>query len=446
MMQWSALLNLSRLCDPVPSRDAETEERPAYYRDIERITFSDPFRRLANKTQVHPLYEHDHIHHRLIHSVETVNVGRSLGMGVGLKIRQRCPEDAPDPYIMSGVVQAACLAHDIGNPPFGHSGEAAIGEWFARHFDRKTYSLLAKLDEKDRGEFTEFEGNAQGFRLLSRLEMYRNRGGMRLSKAVLAAFSKYPVTAYDHKREFGVDAYCGAKKFGIFRSELEYFNDVANSTGLISKGANCWRRHPLVFLVEAADDICYSIMDIEDAHTSGELSYAEVERLLMGIFRSNQSQGDRSEGEQIAYYRAKAIGVAINACIEAFMNNYDDIMVGSFSGSLINSSVIHEQFKELVLISKNRIYKSHRKMELEVFGRNVIHRIMDGVVGVYQDLKDKKWNRDEMNSYHRRLVDMSKMDIRDVHDEYSALHSLTDYVSGMTDRYAVKMAHMLTGG
>src|SRR6185312_8848969 len=238
-----------------------------YVQDLDRITFSAPFRRLANKTQVHPLYDNDHVHHRLIHSLEVSSVGRTLGMDVGqwLVDERKLGDIKPDK--ISGIVQAACLAHDIGNPPFGHSGEQAIGAWFEDRLSAPT-GICERLDPKHHQEFKKFEGNAQGFRILARKEMYVDEGGMRLSLAVLGAFTKYPATANISAEK--PEAYCGLKKYGLFENDAGLFAEAAEALGLPemrSAGGRWWKRHPLVFLMEAADDICYNIMDLEDAFT-----------------------------------------------------------------------------------------------------------------------------------------------------------------------------------
>jgi len=442
-VEWSQLLNLARLNRP---EYVERQNRPIYEQDLDRITFSAPFRRLANKTQVHPLYENDHIHHRLIHSVETSVVGRSLGTSVGSWLQESKEIEDGQRHVVSGLVQAACLAHDIGNPPFGHSGEAAIGEWFADKI-RKSISLFDELEENRWQEFIEFEGNAQGFRILTRLEMYRNQGGMQLSHGVLGAFTKYPVTA--HVKGCDDSNYCGLKKFGVFDSEWEIFSDVANSLGLPvttnARGSWC-RRHPLVFLVEAADDICYNIVDVEDAYVSGDLRFDTVEGVLSHLAgKKNKLCDNQIEKERVEEMRARGIGAAINACVEAFKEHYEQIMDGTFSGSLIEASAKAEEFLEIKKLARSRIFKGHRKTELEVFGRNVIHRVLDGVFPIFEELRDVSWKNDELSAYSKQVVQALGIDLRDATDSYSALHALTDCVSGMTDRYSVKAAEMLAG-
>ncbi|MEP3122311.1 MAG: dGTP triphosphohydrolase [Nisaea sp.] len=442
-MDWSKLLDEGLLSQP---EFTKRPNRPSYLQDADRITFSAPFRRLANKTQVHPLYENDHLHHRLIHSLETSSVGRSLGVEVGewLESEGHIPEG--ERHVVSGIVSAACLAHDIGNPPFGHSGEAAIGQWFADKFTTNE-ALFAELDTGLRHEFKEFEGNAQGFRILTRLELYRNAGGMRLSRGVLGAFTKYPVTA--QTRTGLSTSYCGLKKFGIFESEFEQFEEVANAVGLPAeadaKGV-WWRRHPLVFLVEAADDICYNILDLEDAFTSGDFSAETVIGHLEPITgKFSKDRSHMTDPDRIAYARARGIGIAIKACVAAFKDNYQAIMDGTFSDALIDVSEKAEEFKAIKKLARERLFTSPRKTELEVQGRNVVHRVLDGVSEVYVKLHAANWQAEDLDSYHRQLIKAAGIDIRDVDSPYSALHSLSDYVSGMTDRYAVKIAKMVSG-
>lgn len=443
-MDWDNLLSQERLFHPNCS---EHPNRPAYAKDLDRVVFSLPFRRLANKTQVHPLYENDHIHHRLIHSVETGSVGRSLGILVGHWLEEEGLRKPGQKDVISGIVQSACLAHDIGNPPFGHSGESAIGEWFKEQFD-SNHGIFEDFDPSLKPEFEKFEGNAQGFRIISRLEMYRNEGGMRLTNSVLGAFSKYPTTAAVHA-QFPKDHYCGTKKFGIFNSDLENFTCIAESLGLKLEDSSAgpwWRRHPLVFLVEAADDICYRVLDIEDAFACGDLSFESVAKCLQPLAgASNQDMRDKTQEEQISYMRARGIGYSIESCVEAFKNSYAAIMDGSFSQSLVEISSKANDFAIIRELTENRIFTAQRKTELEVSGRNIVHRILNAIRPVYDDLQHVNWKPSNLKSYNSQLARALSLDLRDVNSAYSALHSLADFVSGMTDRYAVKTARLLSG-
>ncbi len=447
-MDWVHLLSSKRLGD---GNYVEEPHRPIYVQDLDRIVFSAPFRRLANKTQVHPLYDHDHIHHRLIHSVETGSVGRSLGMSIGHWLEVECLVTAGAKHTIAGIVQAACLAHDIGNPPFGHSGEAAIGSWFKDQFSSSSPSGIFGMMNGEylshRSEFEEFEGNAQGFRILTKLEMYRNQGGMRLSKGVLGAFTKYPITS-KVKNSINSD-YCGAKKFGIFQTELEIFESICSELGLVKEvhsSGQWWRRHPLVFIVEAADDICYNILDIEDGFTAGDLQFEVVDRCLSPLAGASNADISRMTNEErIAYMRSRGIGAAITACVESFKDNYKMIMDGTFSGSLVEASAKANEFHEIKKIAKQRLFTAKRKTDLEVSGRNVIWQVLDGVLPVYNELMRQNWDSSKLEGYLKQLSAALQLDLRDIQTPNEALHSMTDFVSGMTDRYAIKTAKMLSG-
>lgn len=277
---------------------------------------------------------------------------------------------------------------------------------------------------------------------------------MRLSKGVLAAFSKYPISAplrrkLGNEEKIGANIYCGRKKFGYFLSESDYFSEIARSTGLIEVSNTSgifWRRHPLVFLVEAADDICYNILDTEDAYICGDLPPQEVLDLLEAV--SGKPNSDKSQtpwSERISYARARAIGGAITACCEAFKDNYNDIMSGEFNDLLLRISQKSKEFERLKINASSRIFTARRKTELEVSGRNAIHSVLSGIEPVYEKLARKNWDSSQLTGYEQQLVRALQLDLRDVTDAYSAFHSMTDFVSGMTDRYAVKTAKMLKG-
>lgn len=440
MMDWTKLLLNERYHRPDYSSEPH---RPYYTQDADRITFSTPFRRLANKTQVHPLNEHDHIHHRLIHSIETASVGRSLGIAVGHWLEERKEVPEGERHSIAGTVLAACLAHDIGNPPFGHAGESAIGDWFTRKFVVNE-TIFENIPKGKRVEFEKFEGNAQGFRLIANIEMYRGLGGMQLSYPVLSAFTKYPTTA--HVWATNNFDYVGFGKFGIFESEIDVWQDVSNKTGLLKKTDGAWARNPLVFLVEAADDICYRIIDIEDAYSSGDLTLDFVQELMRPLVgRPNTDFETYSPEEKISYLRSKAIGKSIDACVKAFINNYPAIMSGEFSTSLIKASSVSEHFQSFKEAAQDRIFTARRKTELEVAGRNIIWTCLDGVLPIYEELARTNWSSESLPDYHRKLIRALNLDLRGVKDDYSALHSLSDFVSGMTDRYAQSVSRLVSG-
>ncbi|MBW8881740.1 MAG: dNTP triphosphohydrolase [Asticcacaulis sp.] len=295
-----------------------------------------------------------------------------------------------------------------------------------------------------RQEFRRFEGNAQGFRILVRNEMYVDEGGMRLSLGVLGAFTKYPATANISDRR--PEPYCGLKKFGLFENDVGLFAMAAGALGLPEQATpqgRWWRRHPLVFLMEAADDICYNIMDLEDAFISGDVAFEQAEALLSPLFRSNRESTYRSKAAQISGMRARAVTGAIAACVEAFKTNYDALMDGSFSSGLIEVSSKAEEFARIRDVARERIFKAPRKTELEVFGRNVIYKTLDGLIPLFDALCRASWNVDALSSYHQQLARALDLDLSGIGTPYDALHTLTDFISGMTDRYAVKVSEML---
>ncbi|MEL0437771.1 dGTP triphosphohydrolase [Phycobacter sp. 'Weihai'] len=446
IMEWGKLLNPGRLCRP----DFEEKPgRPAYLQDHDRILFSEPFRRLAQKTQVHPLHDHDHVHHRMIHSMETVSVGRSLGAGVGAALEDKKRISDEQISRLSGHIQAACLMHDIGNPPFGHSGEDTIGSWFSKHF-KGSGGLFEAIPESQRNEFRKFEGNAQGLRIVGRLEYGQQDGGLRLSYATLGAFMKYPCTREMHDEMKVEDEipYVGLKKFGVFASDAPLFEEIADALGLIRESQGWCRRHPLAFLVEAADDICYRILDTEDAATMGDLQVLEVVEALEGIAGKANYMPTIPARERIGALRAVAITGAIAGAVEAFMNNYDAIMMGEFNSDLVGASSKADGFQKLEDLANTRIFVARRKTELEVSGRQILHSILDHFYMLFEDLKDCQWNQaklEEENSHWVKLIRAVDLDLRGVQDDYTALHSLADFVSGMTDRYAVKVRDMVEG-
>lgn len=446
-MQWDRLLNPGRLCRP---DFPEAPGRPAYLQDYDRILFSEPFRRLAQKTQVHPLYEHDHVHHRMIHSLETASAGRSLGALAGQAMVEQGLINEIQRDAIAGTIQAACLLHDIGNPPFGHSGEDSIGEWFARQFQTGS-GVAGMIPKAQQGEFTAFEGNAQGLRIAARLEMARRDGGMRLSYATLGAFMKYPCTA--EAKRLADSGYVGLKKFGVFQSEAALFAEVAEALGLPAEGSGAgryWRRHPLAFLVEAADDICYRILDLEDAATVGDLGSDQVISCLEQIAGTPNRASDAkaTTRDTVAFLRASAIHQAIEAAVAAFMANYESIMAGTFNDGLMEVSSKADAFARMKEISNARIFTAQRKTELEISGRQVIFAVLDHFHELYADLQSCGWDSDlflQRHGYWAKLVRAIDLDLRDIDDAYSAMHALGDFVSGMTDRYAVKVRDMVTG-
>lgn len=315
-MEWSKLLSPTRL----GRKDAKQKDvRSEFQIDYDRIVYSSAFRRLQDKTQVFPLSESDYVRTRLTHSIEVSCVGRSLGTLVGQFVIEQAGLKDIQAQEFGNIVAAACLAHDIGNPPFGHSGEEAIRVWFKG--SGKKY--LKGLSREEKEDFLNFEGNAQGFRVLTRLQNAINRGGMQLTYAVLGAYNKYPRRAYLPK--FAKSENVSEKKFGFVRSDEKSFKEIAEGLGLNKKQGGAWSRHPLAFLMEAADDICYRIIDLEDGHRVGRVSFEETEKLLKPMAFSTKKESREGsyaliddEKGKVEYLRARAISRLIFEAVLAF--------------------------------------------------------------------------------------------------------------------------------
>lgn len=439
-MEWNRLLSTERLRRP----DATPQEgRNPFQQDIDRITFSAAFRRLAHKTQVHPLSPNDHVHTRLTHSIEVASVGRSLGTMVGSRIAPRLGIQEITADVFGYVVQAACLAHDIGNPPFGHSGEDAIRTWFKCAEARKLpFTKLVSSSRVD--DFRQFEGNAQGFRILTQLENNKWAGGLQLTFAVLGTFTKYPRAS---SVSLGDDPYPGGEKVGFFASEEPYFNEVADKLGLLRRGhESYWSRHPLAYLVEAADDICYAIIDIEDGYELGYLSFQEAEDLLVPIAGSdvtfNAAAGRR---DKIGKLRAVAIGKLIDAAAAVFLENESALLDASFEDHLLSLTPFARCVKEMKKLANEKLYLSERKIKIEIAGFEIISGLLDIFSQIVVDLAKANFELDKLPRSSQRLERLMIEPFGPVCGSYEALLRVTDFVSGMTDRFAVETFRTLKG-
>ncbi|HIQ53214.1 MAG TPA: deoxyguanosinetriphosphate triphosphohydrolase, partial [Pseudomonas pachastrellae] len=362
-MDWETLLCRERLGKPVASDD-ELGRTP-FHKDHDRVIFSGAFRRLGKKTQVHPVSSNDHIHTRLTHSLEVGCVGRSLGMRVGEMLRSEMP-DWCQPADLGVIVQAACLAHDIGNPPYGHSGEDAIRHWFRQAEQR---GMLDQLSDAEKQDFLHFEGNAQGFRVLTQIEYHQAEGGMRLTYATLGAYLKYPWTA-QHANDLGYKKH----KFGCYQAEFPLLQQIADKLGLPALGPHRWARHPLVYLVEAADDICYGLIDLEDGLEMDLLAYAEVERVLLDLVGDDLPETYRqlgpndSQRRRLAILRGKAIEHLVNAAAQAFIDQQPALLAGELQGDLVEH--MPAAARNCVLTAKDmarkRIFQDKRKTLHEI--------------------------------------------------------------------------------
>lgn len=442
-MEWRELLAGDRLARPDYKADPG---RSVFQQDLDRIVFSSSFRRLANKTQVHPLADNDHIHNRLTHSIETGSVGRSLGTMVGTKICNASDKESigftSDDF--GYVVQAACMAHDIGNPPFGHAGEAAISEWFEKELLRDN-SIFEELSDVQKAEFRNFEGNAQGFRILTQLENRKLNGGLQLTYAVLGTFMKYPRPAYPEPKL--ADTYKGFKKFGYFSSEKHYVDEIAGALKLepLGETPGYWCRHPLAFLVEAADDICYNIIDLEDAFLMADLRYEDVAPLLTPLAPDLDFGPYPMQADQISYLRAVAIGNAVKEVADVFCRNEDRLLNGTFETDLMSETKYTEVFENIEKTASKRIFAGPTKTSREISGRNIIHGLLDIYKHVIVDLKNNRWNPEELPKHTKRLIRYGNLNFDETNDLYSATLVVTDFISGMTDRYAKETYNKLSG-
>lgn len=416
--------------------------RSDFQKDYDRIIFSNSFRRLGNKTQVHPLSKNDHVHTRLTHSLEVSSVGRSLGLMVGEFLKNR--GDLPEGYDsndIASVVQVACLAHDIGNPPFGHAGEFAIRHWFESEGERYLQHL-----SNEKHDFLKFEGNAQGFRILTKLEEKYMNGGMRLTYASLASVVKYPWTSDSPK---------AVKKFNVFQSEKKVFEEIF--TYLELKNNEEYIRHPLSYLMEAADDICYSILDLEDAVELSIISYNEAKEILCDIIELKNENGSYlkeiekipNKRKRVSRLRAKAIDSLIKMIFEEFENNYLNLMQGNYKGSLIdnlNNKELNKIFDTIKKINFENIFVQKRVVEIEIGAYEIISIIMNNLVETVY-LLDKVKQIKNLSFKHQRLLDIISVDERPTENSsyYENLLKITDYVSGMTDNYAMYIANQFSG-
>lgn len=435
-MNWKQLLSAKRF-GMEEFHEERQENRSEFQRDYDRLIFSAPFRRLQNKTQVFPLPGSIFVHNRLTHSLEVSCVGRSLGNDVAKNILQRQPE-LQETFLpeIGSIVSAACLAHDMGNPPFGHFGERAISTFFS---EGKGLRLKEMLSAQEWNDLTHFEGNANAFRLLTHQFEGRRKGGFVLTYSTLASIVKYPFSS----------SLAGRKsKFGFFVSEEESFRKVADELGLIqlSESPLKYARHPLVYLVEAADDICYQMMDIEDAHKLRILTTEETQSLLMSYFDEGRQAHMRKTfeivsdtNEQIAYLRSCVIGRMIQECTRAFLEHEEEILSGTFEGTLIKhiSERPAEAYKHCAHVSMEKIYRSQDVLDIELAGFRVISTLlelmMDAVTSPEKAYSELLINR-VSSQYNIKSPVL-----------YERIQAVLDYISGMTDIFALDLYRKING-
>ncbi len=380
-MNWEQLLSLKRFGDTTKRlRKEQDETRLGFEVDYDRIIFSAAFRSLQDKTQVIPLSKTDFVHTRLTHSLEVSVVGRSLGRIAGKKLLEKHPHlKETHGYQFNdfgAIVAAAALAHDIGNPPFGHSGEKAIGEYFKNGNGQQ---FKAQLSEKEFQDIIDFEGNANGYKLLTETREGVD-GGLRLSYATLGAFMKYPKESLPKK----ATKHIADKKFGFFQSEKESFQEVANELGLVqtrSTDAISFARHPLTFLVEAADDICYTIIDFEDGINLGLISEDYALEYLIKLVKDSINTAKynalKYKQDRLSYLRALAINTLIRDAISIFIANEEAILDGSFDVALLDKSGYKAQISDIIDVSVAQVYESQEVIEKEIAGYKIISDILE---------------------------------------------------------------------
>ncbi|KAA0990102.1 deoxyguanosinetriphosphate triphosphohydrolase [Dyadobacter aurulentus] len=441
MMNWEKLLSAKRWGSEDKYNADPAEARSEFQRDYDRLIFSSPFRRLQNKTQVFPLPGSVFVHNRLTHSLEVASVGKSLGR---IFYNKLCAEDKDIdqklPLIseIGNIVSAACLAHDLGNPAFGHSGEAAISHYFT---DDEGLKYKSEVTQEQWADLIHFEGNANAFRILTHPYAGKGYGSFALTYSTLAAIAKYPCEAIAGHNKANIYT----KKYGFFQSEQAGFQKIATELDLHKESDSplIFRRHPLVYLVEAADDICYNIIDLEDAHRLKILSYQEVETLLLQLCNDPKMPARLQEIDdadaKISLLRAKSISTLIGQCSELFYNEQKTILAGNLNKSLIDSmpEPYRSAMKEIECISVSKIYNYSSVVQIEVAGYKVIGGLLEEFVPAYLN---------NNNHYTRKLVELiPKQFITSKEDPYSKIQTVLDFVSGMTDLYAVELFRKIKG-
>jgi dGTPase len=437
-MNWQQLISNKRF-GLEQIHEFRKDDRSEFQRDYDRLIFSAPFRRLQNKTQVFPLPGSVFVHNRLTHSLEVSCVGRSLGTSIANQLIAKHPELANThvPEIGS-IVSAACLAHDLGNPPFGHSGEKAISTYFS---EGKGLVLKEQLSSMEWEDLTHFEGNANAFRLLTHQFLGRRKGGFVMTYSTLASIVKYPFPS----------VLAGNKsKFGFFTTEEDGYLKIAQESGIKRLSAEGepirYARHPLVFLVEAADDICYQMMDIEDAYKLKLLTPREAKELYMLFLDDKKKERVEkvfdfvSDGnEQIAYLRATIIGILIQECTRVFMENEEAILDGAFEGALIKhiGSPWKEAYQHCSKIAFEKIYRSRDVLDIELAGFHVISTLLELMIDAVQSPE---------KAYSQLLINRvsSQYDIK-APTLYGRIQAVLDYLSGMTDVFALDLFRKIKG-
>lgn len=442
-MNWQELLSLKRFGDTKKRiRKDQDETRIGFEVDFDRIIFSDSFRSLQDKTQVVPLSKTDFVHTRLTHSLEVSVVGRSLGRIVGAEILVKYPELSDLGYHANdfgAIVASACLAHDIGNPPFGHSGEKAIGEFFKSGNGR---IFKNKLSDKEWQDLIDFEGNANGFKILT--ESRKGiEGGLRMSYATLGAFMKYPKESLPKRPTNNIND----KKYGFFQTEKDVFVDVANNLGLkkIRKDHIAFARHPLAFLVEAADDICYTIIDFEDGINLGlieeEFALEYLINLVRDTINTEKYYQLTTKQDRLGYLRALAIGNLISEAAKVFLENESKILSGNYHISLLDRCKYEAQINDIIKISIDKVYRSNEVIEKEISGYRVLADLLEVFINAVNNSHDGT-----ASNYDSLLMNLLPKKYQNLDNTlYQRILSVCGFIAGMSDGAAILVHKKIKG-
>ncbi|MDE4453665.1 deoxyguanosinetriphosphate triphosphohydrolase [Psychrobacter sp. DAB_AL62B] len=449
---WARLFSAQRLGShkKAPAQDSA---RSSFHKDYDRLVFSHSFRQLNQKTQVHPLTNQLGIHTRLTHSLEVSCIGRSLGVMAAEKLHDKLEGGLPDgvtPADVGVIVQAACLAHDIGNPPFGHAGEYAIRDWFM-HSERQ--AVLQNMSSNEQLDLLAYEGNAQGFRILTRNEHHPDLGGMRLTCATLGAFMKYPWLATHSNEIHQAKPISNVQKFGCFYSEAAQLEELAACLSLPrSQQHDGFARHPLAYLLEAADDICYALIDLEDGINLNMLTYTEVAAIFYELIGERPSAislpAHMSVRQHLASLRARAMMRLVNAVTDAFVTNSDAMLAGTLQGSLFAhcEATVQSGITQAKELARDKIFNHPSKVRMELMANQCLHRLLDA----FMPLTWTNQPSAPMSFEQQRLLMLLKPHLDEHHrilsdDIYQNMLNVLDFITGMNDHEAYRLAQELQG-
>lgn len=443
-MNWEQLLSLRRFGDTEKRiRSEQDETRLGFEVDYDRIIFSDSFRSMQDKTQVVPLSKTDFVHTRLTHSLEVSVVARSLGRIIGKHILLKYPGLSKKGYLANdfgAIVAAAALSHDIGNPPFGHSGEKAIGEYF---ISGKGQKFKEGLTDKEWQDLIDFEGNANGFKVLNETQK-GVEGGLRLSYATLGAFMKYPKESLPKKPTSNIVD----KKFGVFQSDKSLLDEIALELGmqkLRNDNDIAYSRHPLAFLVEAADDICYTIIDFEDGINLGLISEDYALEYLINLVRDNintkKYHSLSNTKNRISYLRALAIGNLIQEAASVFIENEGAILEGKFIRSLLDKCRYEAQINDIIKLSVEKIYQSKEVVEKEIAGYSIIADLLDVFINAVNHAYQNK-----ASNYDKLIFLLLPNNYENIDENlYERLLNICNLISSFSDSYAILLHKKIKG-